>query len=386
MSQALRAKTPQDDDLAVILSTVGAAGALGQIQLSATRSQLTGVYTPGVGESSFTLKLSAFSNITDPESLDPVNPQFVYDSTFTFFTGVDGFLRNTLSNFNGGTLLVEGDNGRVAIPSGAFAVDASSSVEVSLGVSREPLSGAAVSGLRGAAANISALRYSGAAYPQDLLKAMAATPPQVSPFSGFYNILLPLGVRTALQKPVQMTVSYSTGTDPTTLNLYWYNAAANAYILQQDVLGRAPVIDYDNRTITINVNHFSTFVMFNTGVAVITGNVFNGDFAAYNFPNPFDLSAKMVSPIHGPGNQTVRGTMISISLPSDISGDASIKIFNVAGERVRTISLGTLAGGSYFYQDWDGRNDSGRDVASGVYIGQVKVGDRSKFFKMALIK
>src|SRR5205814_1378569 len=100
-------------------------------------------------------------------------------------------------------------------------------------------------------------------------------------------------------------------------------------------------------------------------------------------------STKDVHAIHGgtcQPNCTVRGTMIRFSLPADVSGDGSIRIYNTAGQIVRTLSLGTLTGGNFFYEPWDGRNDSGRDVASGVYIGQVKVGSRSKFFKMALIK
>ena len=33
--------------------------------------------------------------------------------------------------------------------------------------------------------------------------------------------------------------------------------------------------------------------------------------------------------------------MIRFALPSDVSGSSSIRIFNVVGERVRTIDLGT---------------------------------------------
>ena len=49
------------------------------------------------------------------------------------------------------------------------------------------------------------------------------------------------------------------------LLIHSINAAANAYVLQQDVTGAPRVIDRVNHTITINVNHFSTFVLFNTG-------------------------------------------------------------------------------------------------------------------------
>ena len=53
---------------------------------------------------------------------------------------------------------------------------------------------------------------------------------------------------------------------------------------------------------------------------------------------------------------------------------------------MRTLDLGVLSAGAYYYQAWDGRNDGGRDVATGVYLGVLKVGDTTKTFKMALIK
>ncbi|MFA6316023.1 MAG: FlgD immunoglobulin-like domain containing protein, partial [Elusimicrobiota bacterium] len=170
-------------------------------------------------------------------------------------------------------------------------------------------------------------------------------------------------------------------------NLYWYNTAANNYVLQQDVTGSPPIIDEVNRTITINVSHFSTFVLFEAGVNVITGDAFSGtDIEVYNFPNPFDLEPKIVTTIHPNSNQTVRGTMIRFSLKSGLSGDGTLRIHSVTGELVRKIDLGNLAGGRHYYQSWDGRNDSGRDVGSGVYIGVLRVGKKVNTFRMAVVK
>ncbi|MDD5658345.1 MAG: FlgD immunoglobulin-like domain containing protein, partial [Elusimicrobia bacterium] len=184
-----------------------------------------------------------------------------------------------------------------------------------------------------------------------------------------------------------LSLAYSTGVDPAKLNVYWYNAAANAYILQQDVTGAPAAVDAVNRTITISVNHFSTFVLFESGVAVISGGAFSGgDIEAFNFPNPFDLSEKTVTTVHPAANYSVRGTMIRAALPIDGGGGTVLRIYDVAGRRVRTIDLGRLNGGAYYYQPWDGRNDAGRDVADGVYLGVLSSGGRHKTFKMALIK
>ncbi|MFA6003929.1 MAG: FlgD immunoglobulin-like domain containing protein [Elusimicrobiota bacterium] len=396
LTQPLRRRTAADDDYAAILTTFSAQGNLGQFELSADRKRFSAVYSPaaGVAESSFTLKFQAHSSARDEDSLDPADPEFILSSTVAFYAGLDGYGRALVPNYSGGNLLVEGAPGRVTMPGGAFWVDISSCVEVTLQVSAEPLAklgaqvlGARLSAAEVMAANLHALRFAASAYPAGILRAMAAAPPEVSPGSAFYDVSLPADVRTALAKPVQLTVAYSTSADPSRLNLYWYNPAANAYVLQQDVTGAAPRMDPANRTLTWNVNHLSTFVLFETGVAVISGNSFaGGDIEAFNFPNPFDLREKTVTTIHPAVNYTVRGTMIRLALPMGAAGEARLRIYNVAGERVRSMDLGRLDGGAYYYQPWDGRNDAGRDLASGVYVGVVKVGGRTKSFKMALIK
>ncbi|MBI5239357.1 MAG: hypothetical protein HY926_02710 [Elusimicrobia bacterium] len=383
LSRPLRSRTAADDDLSALLSTMSAGGSLGEVALSADRRWLTAVYTlpVGVSESSFSVRLRGYSSVADPSSLDPANPEFLLLSTAAFFSGVDGFARAQMSNYSGGSLPAGSEAGRLALPGGAFRVEASSSVEVTLQVSAEPLA------RLGAAAGPLGTRFQPSAYPAPLLRALAAAPPDVRPQSSFYDVSLPAGVNTSLARPVKLTLAYPAGADPSRLNLYWYIAAANLYILQQDVTGAPPVIDAANRTFTVHVNHFSTFVLFETGVAVISGSAFaGGDVEVFNFPNPFDLRDKTVMAIHPAAALTTRGTVIRAALPADAGGAAAIHIYTVAGERVRTLDLGLLDGGAYYYQSWDGRNDQGRDAATGVYLGVLKVGRRTKTFKMALIK
>ncbi|MFI5348433.1 MAG: FlgD immunoglobulin-like domain containing protein, partial [Elusimicrobiota bacterium] len=395
MSQPLRAVTAADSNLPAILTPVSAAGTLSLLALSQDREHLTAYYQPGVKESSFTFHLKGYSTLVNPASADPVNSQFLSESTVTFFNGIDGLGQTNVANLQGGDVLVPGDNGRVTLPPGSFSVAASSSVLITLQVAGEPLNGGlTTSGFGGAAAaRLLSRRYGPPAYPTDSRAGAAGVPPSVNPLSSFYNIFLPLGVSTALSKPAQLTVAYSSGSDPTTLNLYWYNPAANAYVLTQDVTGAPPVINTANHTITLNVAHFSTYVLFNSAQAVITGGTGAGAFQAGNFPNPFDLGPKLVTPLHAVGggtscnpNCTINGTMISASIPPNLSGEATVNIFNVAGTRVRTIDFGAVQGGTFYYQNWDGTNDSGAAVASGVYIGELKVGSQTTFFKMAIIK
>jgi flagellar hook assembly protein FlgD len=79
--------------------------------------------------------------------------------------------------------------------------------------------------------------------------------------------------------------------------------------------------------------------------------------------------------------------MIMYALPSGKTGTVKIEIYTMAGDLVRTITDNATTGGAYYYAHWDGKNDGGKKVASGVYVGRLTVnGNDEKFFKMAVIK
>ena len=386
-TQPLRARTPSDDDLDALVGTPLALGTIRTRELSSDRSRISLAYAPGsaagVVESSFSVLVQAYSAYSDPSSTGSVNREFRISSGVAVHVGLDGFRQGRVNNFEGGEVALD-DGGRLRLPKGAFAADPASAVQVLFQRTSEPLS---VQGRRTAAANLAALRYPVSAYPVELASAFAATPPDVAPAGPYYQVSLPAGIPGALAKPAQICVGYSQGQDPALVNLYWYSPGANAYVLQQDPSGAAPFVDTNARIKCIQISHFSTFVLLNSGVAAISGNSFTGDhIEGFAFPNPFDLSVKTVNPIHGASAQTIRGTMLRFGLPASASGAGTIAIYNVAGEKVRTIDLGQLAGGAYYYQPWDGTNDSGRGVASGVYVAEVKAGGQTGFFKMAVIK
>ncbi|MDE2511851.1 MAG: hypothetical protein KGL74_12075, partial [Elusimicrobia bacterium] len=209
------------------------------------------------------------------------------------------------------------------------------------------------------------------------------------PLAGaLYDVSLPAGVPTSLARPAELTLAYSTSVaDPSRLHVYWYNPAAGAYVLQPDAAGGPLAVNASARTVALHVNHFSTYVLLDSAAGVIGGAAFGGgELDAYNFPNPFDLSVKTVTTIHGGGSPSIRGTLVRVSVPPGLSGEGTFRVFEITGRLIRTVSLGALAGGQVYYQAWDGRNDAGADVASGLYLGQVEVGSRRKIFKMAVLK
>ena len=85
-----------------------------------------------------------------------------------------------------------------------------------------------------------------------------------------------------------------------------------------------------------------------------------------NYPNPFNPTTK-----------------IEFTLAK--SGFVTLQIYDTLGRKVRTLVSEELSSG-YKSVIWDGKNEDGNDVASGVYFYQLKVGDFSEPKKMLLLK
>ncbi len=85
-----------------------------------------------------------------------------------------------------------------------------------------------------------------------------------------------------------------------------------------------------------------------------------------NFPNPFNPS-----------------TMISYTIP--FSAPVELRIFNVLGEKVSTLTTGVSSAGRHSVV-WDGTNDRGGQVASGVYWYQLQSGNQRATRKMLLLR
>jgi hypothetical protein len=122
---------------------------------------------------------------------------------------------------------------------------------------------------------------------------------------------------------------------------------------------------------TLARNEFleATYVLFENGVSSdITGTELPKAYSlAQNFPNPFNPS-----------------TRIQFALPS--KGHVSLKIYNVAGQLVRTLQDGVMDAGSHELT-WDGSNNLGKSVASGVYFYKINAGDNyENMKKMVLLR
>jgi len=95
-----------------------------------------------------------------------------------------------------------------------------------------------------------------------------------------------------------------------------------------------------------------------------------------NLPYRFELSQNYPNPF----NPT---TTIEYSVPSRT--DVRIEIFNVLGQKVRTLVNESKAAGSYRVE-WNGFDHSGNPVSTGVYLYRFQAGDVVQTKKMLLIK
>ena len=86
-------------------------------------------------------------------------------------------------------------------------------------------------------------------------------------------------------------------------------------------------------------------------------------------PTQLVLEQNYPNPVSGANS----GTRIAFQLPT--SGHVNLNIYDVAGRRVRALANGNFNAGarSVF---WDGVNDSGQKVASGVYLYRLEMGGK----------
>jgi len=63
----------------------------------------------------------------------------------------------------------------------------------------------------------------------------------------------------------------------------------------------------------------------------------------------------------------------------------ALEIFDVAGRRVRTLSSTSLAPGAHEFT-WNGADDGGRRVSSGMYIARLRAGDEQASHRLMLVE
>jgi len=90
-----------------------------------------------------------------------------------------------------------------------------------------------------------------------------------------------------------------------------------------------------------------------------------------------------LTPIRVSPNPTSAGTTISLELPGSLP--VSVSIYNIKGQRIRTLVENTpLSGTQNFY--WDGRDSQGRQTAPGIYFARVDSGGSVSTQRILILK
>lgn len=76
---------------------------------------------------------------------------------------------------------------------------------------------------------------------------------------------------------------------------------------------------------------------------------------------------------------------VNIAFNLALSDDVSVEIYNIRGQKVRTLHRGKLSGGNHNLR-WDGRDGNNRGVASGVYFARIQTKKDIKTIKMMMMK
>ncbi len=85
-----------------------------------------------------------------------------------------------------------------------------------------------------------------------------------------------------------------------------------------------------------------------------------------NFPNPFNPS-----------------TTIHFALPEN--GDTHLTVYDMMGRRIRTLVSGTMPAGAHEVS-WDGTDDAGNSVTTGIYLYKLQSGTITETKKMTFIR
>jgi len=117
----------------------------------------------------------------------------------------------------------------------------------------------------------------------------------------------------------------------------------------------------------LQLNEAEQITVMNGSVEILPGQT----VLLPNFPNPFNPE-----------------TWIPYQLAEDVN--VTTRIYDVTGQLVRTLELGQKLAGFYLSKEkaayWDGRNELGEKISSGVYFYTIKAGNFIATRKMILMK
>ncbi len=168
-----------------------------------------------------------------------------------------------------------------------------------------------------------------------------------------------------VQDTCEQILVYSTSAIPFSFEIVTNNREAGTPIISYQVLNKETGI-YESRSL-ISGQQKSSVIMFGNleepqnEIPVIDNVVLHG-----NNPNPFNPE-----------------TRLTFSLPQE--QEIELTVYNLKGQKVRTLYTGITSSGEQSVV-WNGKDDNGKPVGSGLYFYKLKTKDNVLTKKMLLLK
>lgn len=119
----------------------------------------------------------------------------------------------------------------------------------------------------------------------------------------------------------------------------------------------------------VAIDNFSLMGPNETGITKKNDVIVDNFILEQNYPNPFNA-----------------GTLIRYWLPNNRTTDrANLNIYDLSGRLVKTFVEQNSSAGS-FQIFWDGTDDNGQQLASGMYIARLSYGSASKTIKLMSLR
>ena len=138
------------------------------------------------------------------------------------------------------------------------------------------------------------------------------------------------------------------------------------YIRAEDRMGN---VSYDPPNAPDSV--FSFLVDVSVGID-------DDPFTSPSLPKTFSLSQNYPNPFNP-------STTIDYSVPEGEVAEVALRIYDLRGRLIRSLVSGERSAGRYSVR-WDGRDNEGREVGSGVYIYRIESGSFTSTRKMTILR
>ena len=118
---------------------------------------------------------------------------------------------------------------------------------------------------------------------------------------------------------------------------------------------------------TANIDEYCEYLLHCTEPGYGEENIQPAILKVFNYPNPFNPETKIC---------------FELSEPAE---SVSLTVYNIRGQKVWDCKMENLDRGMQEII-WSGKNRSGRQVATGVYLYKVKAGESKRVGKMLMLK